>query len=113
MFRAILFQFWAVTITAALLGFFVGERGLISAGLGGLSCLLPNAFFALRLAGAAKRPGGAKVFTFFLGEVVKIAATIGLLAVAVKSYPEMHWPSLLLGLVVTLQASFLAFWKKS
>jgi len=113
MFRAILFQLGAVGITAGLLGLLVGERGAASAAIGGFACLLPNALFALRLAVAAKQSGGAKVFTFFLGEVVKIAATIGLLAVAAKSYPDLHWPSMLLGLAVTLQASFLAFWKKS
>jgi ATP synthase protein I len=113
MFRAILFQIWAVVITAGLLGTFVGGHGAASAAVGGGACLLPNALFALRLAVAARRPGGPGVAGFFLGEFVKVAATIGILAVAAKVYPEMHWPSMLLGLVVTLQASFLAFWKKS
>lgn len=113
MFRAILFQFGAVAITTVLLGLFVGERGAISGALGGAASFIPNALFALRLAVAARRPGGPGVVSFFLGEFIKIAATIGLLVVAVKSYPEMHWPSMLLGLAVTLQASFLAFWKKS
>ncbi|HET7774969.1 MAG TPA: ATP synthase subunit I, partial [Azospira sp.] len=110
MFRAILFQIGAMAITAALLGLFVGRHGAASAALGSAACLLPNALFALRLAVAARRPGGPGVAAFFLGEFVKVAATIGLLAVAAKVYPEMHWPSMLLGLAVTLQASFLAFW---
>lgn len=109
MFRAIIFQIWAVVITAGLLGMFVGGHGAASAAVGGGACLLPNALFALRLAVAARRPGGPGVAGFFLGEFVKVAATIGILAVAAKVYPEMHWPSMLLGLVVTLQASFWLF----
>ncbi len=45
--------------------------------------------------------------------IVKIAATIGILAIAIKGYADLHWPSMLIALVVASQASFLAFWKKT
>jgi ATP synthase protein I len=61
----------------------------------------------------AKRSGGASPAQFFVGEFVKIVLTVLLLIIAVKTYRDLHWPSLLLGMTVVLQASFLAFWKKS
>ena len=59
------------------------------------------------------RPGASYAANFFIGEFLKIAATIGILAIAITGYPEVHWPSLLFGLAVVLYAGFLAFWKKS
>ena len=37
---------------------------------------------------------------FFIGEFVKVALTLGLLAVAIKKYTDLHWPSLLVGMVL-------------
>ncbi len=59
------------------------------------------------------RPGASYAANFFIGEFLKIAATIGILAIAITGYPGMHWPSLLIGLAIVLHAGFLAFWKKS
>ncbi len=58
------------------------------------------------------RPDASFAANFFIGEFLKIAATIGFLAIAVKGYPEMHWPSLLIGFAIVLHAGFIAFWKK-
>ena len=113
MFRAILWQVGAVMIAAVAAGLFAGTRGAVSAALGGAACTLPNFLFALRLKLVASRPGASYPANFFLGEFVKIAATIGLLVCVVKVYPDLHWPSLLIGLGLALQAGFLAFWKKS
>lgn len=95
-----------------LAGSFVGARGAISAGLAGGAALLPNLWFAWRLTAASKRPGLRSATHFFAGELAKIGATVVLLVVVVKWYPNLHWPSFLLSLLVVLQASFLAFWKK-
>lgn len=113
MFRAIYLQFGAAVITAIGAGAIVGMRGLVSVGLAALACLIPNLLFAIRLTMMAKRPGASYAANFFIGEFLKIGATIGLLAIAVKGYPEMHWPSLLIGLAIVLHAGFIAFWKKS
>jgi len=113
MFRAILLQIAAVIITAVAAGFFAGTRGAVSAALGGIACALPNFLFALRLKFVANRPGASYPVNFFLGEFVKIAATIALLVFVVREYSDLHWPSMLIGLVLALQAGFLAFWKKS
>ena len=113
MFRAILFQVGAVLVTAVVAGLLVGTRGAVSAALGGVACTLPNFLFALRLKLVANRPGASYPANFFLGEFVKIAATIGLLVFVVREYADLHWPSMLIGLGLALQAGFLAFWKKS
>ena len=113
MFRAVLFQVGAVIATAVAAGFFAGTRGAVSAVLGGVACTLPNFLFALRLKMVANRPGASYPANFFLGEFVKIAATIGLLVFVVREYSDLHWPSMLIGLGLALQAGFLAFWKKS
>jgi len=114
MIKAIYLQIGATVIAVLILGMVAGTRGAISASLGGIACILPNALFALRLRAVAKRAGaGSHVANFFVGEFIKVAATIGLLAVAIRLYPDMHWPGLLLGMAVALQASFFAFWKKS
>ena len=93
MFRAILFQIWATVVAVATAGGFAGFHGAVSAGLGGLVCVLPNFLFALRLSRVARRPGASYPANFFLGEFIKITVTIGL--------------------VLAVQAGFLAFWKKS
>ena len=113
MFRAIVLQAGATLLAALVAGLFAGAQGALSAALGGAACTIPNFLFALRLKFVAKRPGASYPANFFLGEFVKIAATIGLLVFVVKQYADLHWPSMLIGLGLALQAGFLAFWKKS
>ncbi len=113
MYRAIFLQLGAALITALGAGAIVGTRGLVSVGIAAVAALLPNLLFAIRLSMVNQRPSASYAANFFLGEFLKIAATIGILAIAIKGYPEMHWPSLLIGLAVVLHAGFLAFWKKS
>lgn len=113
MFRAVLLQCGAALLVVIGAGVLVGTRGALSAGMGSLACILPNLLFALRLMSMSKRPGASYPVNFFIGEFVKIAATIVLLAVAIRGYPEMHWPSLLIGFAIVLQSGFIAFWKKS
>jgi len=112
MYKAIYLQFGAALITAIGAGLIVGTRGLVSVGLAAIACILPNLFFAVRLTMLSNRPGNIYAANFFIGEFLKIGATIGLLAIAIKGYPEMHWPSLLIGFAIVLHAGFIAFWKK-
>lgn len=113
MYRAIILQFGAALITALGAGAIVGKRGLFSVGIAAVAAIIPNLLFAIRLTMVNRRPGASYAANFFLGEFLKIAATIGILAIAITGYPEMHWPSLLIGLAVVLHAGFIAFWKKS
>ncbi|MCK6412850.1 MAG: ATP synthase subunit I [Azonexus sp.] len=113
MFKAIYLQFGAALLAAIGAWVIVGGRGLVSVGVAALAAIVPNLLFAVRLAMVSRRPGASYVANFFVGEFLKIAVTIGLLAVAIREYPEMHWPSLMIGLAIVLHAGFIAFWKKS
>ncbi len=113
MLKAIYLQFGAALLAAIGAWVVVGERGLISVGIAAVAAIVPNLLFAVRLAMVSKRPGASYVANFFAGGFLKIAVTIGLLAIAIKGYPEMHWPSLMVGFAVVLHAGFIAFWKKS
>ena len=42
-----------------------------------------------------------------------LQAAIALLVLIVKTYADLHWPAMLIGLGLALQAGFLAFFKKS
>ena len=110
----VIFLQLAVTLASALFaGLLVGGHGALSAALGGLACVVPNGLFALRLHRAQGRPGASFAVSFFLGEFIKIVATVGLLGFIGMIYADLHWPSMLIGLVLALQAVFLAFWNKS
>lgn len=113
MFRAILLQVGAAIITAVAAGLLVGVRGSISAALGGAVCVLPNLVFALRLRLVANRPRASFSANFLLGELVKMFVTVALLIVVARVYADVHWPSLLLGLALALQAMLFALWKKN
>lgn len=113
MFRTIFFQVGALLVAVVLCGVVVGGNGALSAALGGAAYTLPAFLFAVRLRITAARPGASYALAFFLGEFIKIAATIGFLVVIVKLYPGLHWPTMLIGLAVALQANFLALMKRS
>jgi ATP synthase protein I len=93
-----------VFITGALCGVVGGVPAALSALLGGVSCAVPNAWFARRLSAAAHRPGGASVTDFFTGEALKVALTLMLMFLAVKLYAALVWPAFIAGLVVALKS---------
>ncbi|MDR2637214.1 MAG: ATP synthase subunit I [Zoogloeaceae bacterium] len=113
MLRVVVWQFCAALPAVGLAALFAGTRGALSAALAFAACALPTLWLALRLARMAKRPEGVRAEQFFIGEFVKVAATLALLVAIVKIWPGVHWPSLLLGMVMVLQANFFAFLKKT
>ena len=68
---------------------------------------------ALRLHVVSKRPAASYPLAFFVGEFLKIASTVGLLATVRLVYPDVHWLALFLGLVVALKANLFAFLVKT
>ena len=112
MFRAVLLQIAATCVVAAIAGLLAGWHGAVSAMLGGLAIVLPTSLFALRLFAESRKPGGASAASFFVGEFMKVAATIALLAAAASLYRAMHWLALIAGLVVVLKANLLALLSK-
>jgi ATP synthase protein I len=113
MFRVIFLQVLIIIITTIVAGLIIGIRGVVSAAIGGAVYILPNLLFAWRLKSIAFRRGASYTINFFLGELVKIVLIFVLLALTIKFYADLHWPSMLIGLALASQAMFLAFWKKN
>lgn len=104
MFRAVLHQSVATLVVTGLAWFWVGQHGAVSAVLGGGAIVFPNLLFALSLWTAA-RSGRVSVAGFFVGEFIKVAATLALLVIVAGAYRDLHWPALLAGLFVALKAN--------
>lgn len=113
MLKALKFQGVALVLVCLAAALLSGRWAAYSALLGGVAAWLPSALFALRLTMVTKRQAGEYVTNFFLGEFLKIAATVGILLVVVRVHPDIHWLAMLVGLAATLHAGFFAFWKKS
>ena len=113
MFKAVLLQVCATIITAAIAYIFVGARGALSAALGGMACFFPNLLFALRLYWVARTPGASQPMAFFVGEAVKVASMVGILAAIPVFYSDVHWLALLAGLFVAFKANLLAIFLKA
>lgn len=101
-----------VVVAQMLLGLLVavicwvvaGGTAATSSLAGTMAYLLPNATFALRLWVSTYRPGGASPELFFIGEFLKLGATILLLwLVAWVGGDQVQWPAVLLGLVAALK----------
>jgi len=67
-----------LSVVLALLFWDIGERvSAYSALLGGLTCVIPNAFLALRLVVPRRDPGaGGLVRAAYIGEIGKLALTV-------------------------------------
>ncbi len=108
MFRVVLLQGIAalsVTLVAWALG---GTAAAWSALAGGAACVVPNGLFALRLAAAARRPQGTSAATFFVGEFLKVASTVALLALVAWAYQDLVWLAMIAAVIVTLKSYFIA-----
>ena len=107
--KAVLLQVVATAVVAACATAIAGVHAGVSAALGGLACVIPNALFALRLKFEMRRPGGATVHGFFIGEFVKLAATVLLLYVVASTYRDLQWLALIVGFIAALKSYFLMF----
>jgi len=111
MYKVVLLQFVGVLSAAGLVSIWLGQRGAVSVLLGGVAYTAPNLFFVMRLSASAARKR-ANAATFFVGELVKVLATIALLVTAQRLYP-VQWLALLVGLFVALKANLFAFLLKN
>jgi ATP synthase protein I len=107
--NAVLLQTVMTLIVAALAAMLGGRHAALSALLGGLACVVPNALFALRLFWESRRPGGATMQGFFVGEFTKVAATLLILFVVARVYRELDWLALIVGFIAVLKSYFLMF----
>lgn len=94
----------ATMVVALVAGLMGGTSALISALLGGLCCVVPNALFAWRLFVGTQKPGGANPMTFFIGEFIKIALTIALLGAVAWLYHDLNWLALVAAFIVALKS---------
>ena len=102
--QVIRWQVAAGLALAVVLGLLTGQAGVAwSAGYGVLTVALPAAVFARGLQGRALPANAVSAAArLLLWEMVKIALTLALLAVAPRLVRGLIWPALLAGLVVAL-----------
>lgn len=75
--KVLLAQLGVTVVLGMLFWVFDGQVSGYSVFLGGLSCVIPNAFLALRLAVPRRDPGaGALVRAAYIGELGKLALTV-------------------------------------
>lgn len=109
MFKLVVMQALFALLACAVGVLVAGLNGAVSAGLAGLTCLLPSLLLASHLRIAQKRTGSVQAMRLLLGEVLKIVLTIALLVSLPWVYPALVWSAVVAGLIVTLQANFLVF----
>lgn len=111
---------WQVLVWQGLAGLVLGSMVWLftqkagpawSAAYGALTVVLPGALFARGLLSrVALSSPGAAVAGFFVWEVVKIGVTLAMLFAAPRLVPELNWPAMLVGLVVTMKVYWVALW---
>jgi len=80
-----------------------------SAGYGALVVVVPAVIFARGLTGRfSSLNAGTAALGFMAWEMVKIAVSIALLAVAPKWVSALSWPALLVGMVLTMKVYWVA-----
>jgi ATP synthase protein I len=80
-----------------------------SAGYGALAVVIPSAVFARGLTGRfSSLNAGTAVLGFFLWEMVKLVLSVAMLLAAPRLITELSWPAMLVGLVVTMKAAWVA-----
>jgi ATP synthase protein I len=92
--RLLLAQLGLTVVLAAVFWGTVGVASGYSALLGGLTCVIPNAFLALRLTVPRHDPGpGALVRAAYIGELGKLALTVLMFTVVFTMVrPLEAWP---------------------
>jgi ATP synthase protein I len=80
-----------------------------SAGYGALAVVIPSAVFARGLTGRfSSLNAGTAVLGFFLWEMVKLVLSVAMLLAAPRLVTALSWPAMLVGLVVTMKAAWVA-----
>jgi ATP synthase protein I len=89
MLRLLLTQLATTLAAAALAGLIAGQHAF---------------FFALRLHIGALKPGALSPMTFFIGEFIKIAMTVALLAAVAWWYRDLNWLALIAAFIIALKS---------
>jgi len=103
-------------LSAVLAALFWGMNGSISgysALLGGLTCVIPNAFLALRLVVPRRDPGpGALVRAAYIGEIGKLALTVLMFTIAFTLVRPLAAGALFAGFIAAQLATLSGFLMK-
>lgn len=100
-----------VGLVAALLAWALTGKQSVgwSVGYGALAVVIPAAVFARGLVGRfASLNAGTAAVGFLLWEMVKIALTLAMLAMAPRLVAGLSWPALLVGLVLAMKVYWVA-----
>ncbi len=101
----------AVSVVLALLFWgFGGRVAAWSALLGGLTCVVPNAFLALRLVVPRQDPGaGALVRAAYIGEIGKLALTVLMFSLVFSLVQPLAAGPLFTGFIAAQLVTFSGF----
>ena len=107
MFRAIIHQVLAVVVLA--LGCLVLARWEVAASvvIGGGCIIMPNLLFAIRLSASQGRAPSSYPMVFFVGELVKLISTMGLMYLAGLLIAWLNWPAMIAGIVLAASATWI------
>lgn len=108
MFRIVRLQLIAAIVVGLIAWSVSGSAALVSVWLGAAACLIPNAWFALRIRASMLRPGNYGPATLLAGEMIKLLASVALIAVVAVWYDNMVWWALVLGIVTVLKGYLFA-----
>ncbi len=108
--RVLLVQLGLSVVIAALFWGFGGKIYGYSALLGGLTCVIPNAFLALRLVVPRRDPGaGALVGAAYVGELGKLALTVIMFTLIFTLVRPLAAGPLFTGFIAAQLATFAGF----
>ena len=108
--RVLLVQLGLSTVISLLFWGLKGHVSGYSALLGGLTCVIPNAFLALRLVVPRRDPGaGALIRAAYVGETGKLALTVIMFTLAFTLVRPIAAGALFAGFVAAQLATFAGF----
>ncbi len=107
MLKVLVAQIGIGVVLAAVLWGVYGEVAGISALLGSLTCVLPNAFLALRLAVPRADPGAKDLIrAAYIGEVGKLAITVLMFSIIFAAVRPLSVPALFAGFIAAQLMTF-------
>lgn len=111
--KILLAQMGLSVVVAVLFWGINGSVSGYSALLGGLTCVLPNAFLGLRLVLPRRDPGaGGLIRAAYIGEVGKIALTVLLFSLVFTLVEPLAAGALFAGFIAAQLVTFLGFFMR-
>jgi len=108
--RIVMWQFFVGVVLAAVLLVVFGRVAGYSALLGSLTCVVPNAFLALRLMLPRRDPGAqALLRAAWIGEAGKLALTVLFFTLVFTQVRPLSAAALFAGFIVTQLVAFSGF----